>query len=127
MDYDAEVYVTKELFDKICEPDSIPVFLRRIFGMIFTREVIMTLGNNSAKIPFFIRKVYGNLIMEAIGKSQFRFCSFIISKDSKYCCITYFTKEYSTDQDWIKLDDILKAFEGKKIEVSTSIIDKDCK
>ena len=93
--------------------------------MIFTREVIMTLGNSSIKMPYFARKVYGNLIMEAIGKSQFRFCHIIITEDSEYCWITYFTNGYSTDQMHIKIDDILKSFEGKKIEVSTSIIDKD--
>ena len=93
--------------------------------MVFTREFFEIIEMNSDYIPLFMMKVFGILIMEAIGKEQFRFCNIKIIGKGELCCITYFTKGYSTDQEYIKIDDILKSFEGKMIDVSTSAVDRD--
>ena len=92
---------------------------------VFTRVLFKTIGNDDSHIPYFLKKVFDNLLMEAIGKSQFIFCNIMILGDGESCYITYLTKELSTMQECVKINDILDSFKGKLIEVSTSVIDKD--
>ena len=84
----------------------------------------ISISNPSTTIPYFMQKIYGNLIMEAIGKPEYKFHG-IKMLGNEYSYILYYVKRRQLRGKKVNTDELIKFFLGKKLEVSISVLDTD--
>lgn len=97
---------------------------------ILNRKIIedlsdISIANPSTKIPYFMQLIYGNIIMEAIGKPQYKFHGIRILNDKDSYILYRINGERYSRGKKVKTNDLIEFFRRKKLEVSISVLDID--